>query len=124
MSAKILVVESESIIALDLKQRLKKSGYAVPSVAYSGEAAISRAAEILPDLVLIDLGLKGAISAIDTAEKIHARFKIPFIYTTTSKPNKTLEPAQATEPWGYIFKPFQEIELYATIETSLSKRIA
>jgi PAS domain S-box-containing protein len=119
MKAQIMVVEDEGIVALDLQSRLQSLGYGVPAVASSGEEAIARAAENRPDLVLMDIKLKGEIDGVEAAEQIRARFQIPVIYLTAYADEATLQRARVTEPFGYILKPFEERELSATIEMAL-----
>lgn len=112
---KILVVERESIIALDLQKRLQKVGYSVPAIANSGNRAINLAAAISPDLVLMDFRLIGELDGVKAADQISARFNIPVIYLTTRKLDESLE------TFRYICKPFTEKELYIAIEIALAK---
>lgn len=118
---KILVVEDEVIIAIDIKNRLTKLGYTVTAIAFSGEEAINKATDDCPDLVLMDINLKGNIDGVEAAAQISDRFNIPIIYLTANADNTTLERAKATEPLGYLLKPFKEKELHTTIEITLSK---
>lgn len=120
-NATILVVEDERIVAKDLQNRLKKFGYAVLPVASSGEEAINRVTENCPDLVLMDINLKGDMDGVEAARQIHTRFNIPVIYLTAYADNNTLERAKLTEASGYLLKPFKERELYTNIEMALSK---
>ena len=120
-NVKILVVEDERIVAKDIQNRLKKIGYDVPAVACSGEEAINKTAEISPDLVLMDIQIKGDIDGVEAAEQISTRFSVPVIYLTAYADAETLERAKVTEPVGYLLKPFKERELYTTIETGLIK---
>lgn len=124
MREKILVVEDERIIAFDIKVSLEKSGYTVPAIVSSGEQAIEKAAEFLPDLVLIDVMLKGNISGIEAAAQISSRFNIPVVYLTAYSDINNLQKAKITQPFGYIFKPFAETQLIATIEIALNKHQA
>ena len=119
--ANILVVEDEAIVAKDIQNRLDKLGYSVPAVAFSGEEAIEKTAEIHPDLVIMDIRLSGDIDGIDAAEQIHNRFNIPIIYLTAYADQETLDRAKITEPYGYIIKPFGERELKSNIEIALYK---
>ncbi|MEH2071844.1 MAG: ATP-binding protein [Nostoc sp.] len=120
-NAKILVVEDEAIVAKDLQYRLNKFGYTVPIIASSGEEAINKALEISPDLVLMDIRLKGQMDGIEAAQKIYKNFDIPVIYLTAYADEKTLERAKITEPFGYLLKPFREKELQTNIEITLIK---
>ncbi len=120
-NAKILIVEDESIAALDLENRLESLGYSVAAVAASGEEAIQQAAETRPDMVLMDIRLKGDMDGIEAAQEIRARFDIPVVYLTALADDDTLRQAKITEPLGYVLKPFEDRELYKTIEIALHK---
>ncbi len=119
--ASILVVEDESLVAKDIQNRLKKFGYNVPAIATSGEEAIKRAGEFSPDLVLMDIRLKGKMDGVEAAQEIHASLNIPIIYLTANADDGTLERAKVTGPYGYLLKPFKEKELKTTIEITLNK---
>ena len=120
-NSRILVVEDEGIIAKDIESTLNRSGYSVIAVASSGEEAIKKAMETHPDLVLMDIVLEGDMDGVAAAEKIRDRFDIPVVYLTAYSDDTTLQRAKITEPYGYILKPFQERELYTTIEMALYK---
>lgn len=120
-NTRILVVEDETIVAKDIQSRLKKFGYTVPTVAASGEEAINKAAETSPDLILMDIRLKGEIDGVEAARQIHDRFDVPVIYLTAYADDRTLARAKETEPSGYLIKPFKERELYTTIEIALAR---
>lgn len=120
-TTKILVVEDEAIVAESLRIKLKKMGYIVISTASSGDEAIKKTVEYLPDLVLMDIVLKGEIDGIEAARQIRTNFNIPVIYITAYSDEKTLLRAKITEPFGYIIKPFKERELQIAIEISLFK---
>lgn len=117
----ILVVEDESIVAKDIQNSLKKLGYNVPAVVSSGEDAVDAAGQHTPDLVLMDIMLQGDISGIEAANQIKNRFDIPVIYLTAYADESTLSKAKVTEPYGYIIKPFKEIDLHTSIEMALYK---
>lgn len=117
----VLVVEDESIVAKDIQNSLKKLGYTVPSVENTGEDAIDAAGQYQPDLILMDIMLKGEISGIDAAEQIRTRYQIPVIFLTAYADESTLSKAKVTEPYGYIIKPFKEIDLHTSIEMALYK---
>ena len=118
---RILVVEDETIVAEDIRRTLHNMGYAVPSIACSGEEALKKAEEISPDLVLMDIILQGKIDGVEAAGQITSRFNTPVIYLTAHSDIKTLERAKITEPFGYIIKPFKEKELKMAIEIALFK---
>ncbi|MCJ7617786.1 MAG: response regulator [Desulfobacterales bacterium] len=120
-NVQVLVVEDEVIIAKDIQDMLKKLGYDVSAAASSGEEAIKRVAETLPDLVLMDIVLEGDMDGVAAAEHIRYHFDIPVVYLTAYSDDTTLQRAKITEPYGYILKPFQKKELYTTIEMALYK---
>ena len=124
MSAKILVVEDEAIIAEDIALRLEKMGYEVVDIVASGEEAIAAAAIHEPDLVLMDIMLQGLMDGIMAADKIRETLEIPVVYLTAYADENTLKRAKVTQPLGYILKPFRETELWVTIEIALSRHQA
>ena len=117
---RILIVEDELIVARDIENCLTKLGYSVAGVAASGEEAVRKADALLPDLVLMDIVLKGKINGIAAAEEINT-FNIPVIYLTSHADSDTLDRAKTTAPYGYIVKPFDERMLQSTIEIALYK---
>ena len=120
VGAKILVVEDDHLVALDIQTRLTRMGhYAL--VAYSGENAVREANETNFDLILMDIKLGGDIDGIEATNQIHAQSDVPVIYLTAYADNGTLERARASEPYGYVLKPFQERELRATIDMALQR---
>ena len=118
---RIMVVEDEGVVALQIRESLQGMGYEVPLVALTGEEAVARLLETEPDLVLMDIQLKGALSGIDTAQRIRKRLDVPIVYLTAFSDAETLVQAQLTEPYGYILKPFEEKGLHAIIQMSLLK---
>jgi len=120
----VLVVEDETIIARDIQRKLKVLGYNAPIIASSGEEAVAMAEELIPDLVLMDIVLKGAMDGIEAARLIRERFDIPVVYLTAYADEKTLERAKVTEPFGYMLKPFEEGELHSNIEMALYRHSA
>lgn len=119
--AKILVVEDEGIVAKDIENRLQKFGYDVCGTVATGEEAIVKVDELKPDLLLIDIRLRGAMDGIAVAQIVHYNFELPIIYLTANADELTLNRAMATEPFGYILKPFKEQELKLAIEITLNK---
>jgi DNA-binding LytR/AlgR family response regulator len=117
----ILITEDESIVAKDIQMSLKKLGYNVTGICNNGEDAIRTAEEHRPDIVLMDIMLKGDMSGIDAADQIRKRLNIPIIFLTAYADESTLSKAKITEPYGYIIKPFKEIDLRTTIEMALYK---
>ena len=118
---KILIVEDEGIVILHIRKALEDLGYIVAGIVSSGDEAIIKATEIRPDLVLMDIVLKGEIDGIEAADKIRAILNIPVIYLTAHADEATLQRAKVTEPFGYIVKPFRERDLQIAIEFALYK---
>ncbi len=118
-AATILVVEDESIVASDLQNRLINMGYSVPTTSPSGEDALRKAKLLAPDLVLMDIRLKGEMDGVEAAEQMRDLFDVPCIYLTAYTDDDTLRRAKITEPYGYIVKPFEERELHTAIEMAL-----
>lgn len=117
----VLVVEDESIVSKDIQHSLKKLGYNVVGAASTGERAFELAASEKPDIILMDIMLKGDMNGIDTAQKVKEDLQIPVIYLTAYADESTLEKAKVTEPYGYIIKPFKEVDLHTSIEMALYK---
>jgi signal transduction histidine kinase len=119
--AVILVVEDEAIIGMEIQARLIKHGYNVPLVVDTGLKAISKAGEMRPDLILMDISLKGDMDGIEAAEIIRKQFSVPVVFLTANTDAKTFERAKHSAPLGYVQKPFQENALLSTIEIALYK---
>lgn len=119
--AKVLIVENEGIVALNVQRRLEGLGYSVVANVASGEDAIDAAIETTPDLVLMDIKLEGTVDGIEAARQIRDRFQIPVVYLTAYTDDETLNRAKLTEPHGYILKPFEARDLGTTIELALYK---
>ncbi len=117
----ILVVEDESIVSKDIQNSLKKLGYNVVGSSATGEKAIDLAATENPDIVLMDIMLKGEMNGIEAASIIKEKQKIPVIFLTAYADELTLSKAKVTQPYGYILKPFKEIDLHTTIEMAIYK---
>ncbi|MBE9129354.1 MULTISPECIES: ATP-binding protein [unclassified Coleofasciculus] len=117
----ILVVEDEKIIALNLKENLESLGYIVAGIAASGEEAIEQATQRHPDLVLMDIRLKGDLDGIETADYIWEHLFIPVIYVTGHSDHSTLARAKMTAPFGYVLKPVKERELSVAIEIAMQR---
>lgn len=118
---KILVVEDETVVARDIQQSLTRLGYDVPTTATSGEEAIRKTKEIDPDLILMDIVLKGQMDGVETVRQINRQFDVPVIYLTAYADDLTLERAKTTSPAGYMLKPFHPNELRPTIELALHR---
>jgi CheY-like chemotaxis protein len=118
---KILIVEDEGIVILHIRKALENLGYVVAGIANHGDDAVVKAKELRPDLVLMDIVLKGEVDGIDAAGKIQASLNIPVIYLTAHADKNTLQRAKVTGPFGYIVKPFRERDLHIAIEFALYK---
>jgi PAS domain S-box-containing protein len=118
---RILVVEDESIVAKDIQKSLEKLGYEVPATASSAAAAYEKLEQVQPDLVFLDIKLKGEEDGIHIAEHIKEKYNIPVIFLTSYVDQETLDRAKVTEPYGYIVKPFNESDLKTTVEMALFK---
>ncbi|MEA5451879.1 EAL domain-containing protein [Leptolyngbya sp. CCNP1308] len=117
----ILVVEDEVVIAMDLRATLIDLGHHVPAIVTSGEAAIQKALELHPDLILMDIHLRKVLDGIDAATEINKSLDIPIIYLTAYADEETLKRASLTTPFGYILKPFEAREINANIEIAIYK---
>jgi two-component system cell cycle sensor histidine kinase/response regulator CckA len=117
----ILVVEDERVVARDLQRSLLDLGYSVPVTAASADQAILLATEHCPDLVLMDIRIKGKRDGIETASILRERFDVPIVYLTAFADEATLERAKATEPFGYLLKPVRITELRSAVEIALFK---
>jgi PAS domain S-box-containing protein len=115
----VLIAEDEGILAIELKKRLEKLGYKVLAVASSGEEAIELAARHKPDLILMDIVLKGEMDGIEAADKIRGLLNVPVIYLTAYSDEDTVKRAKLTEPFGYLVKPYNDKELQIALEVTL-----
>lgn len=120
----ILLVEDEFIVAQDLRETLTQLGYHVVGVASEGVQAVCMAAELQPQLIVMDVGLKGDVDGIQAAQLIQERAHVPVIFLTGHRDPDTLQRAVLTGPLGYIVKPFQEVELRCAIEVAIHKHRA
>ena len=124
MSGKIisvLIVEDDRIVAHDLQQTLADLGYDAYAIASSAETAVSEASKRCPDVVLVDVGIKGTLDGIDAAEILRSRFSIPIVYLTAHAEDAIIERANKTEPYGYLFMPVNSAELRSVIELALHR---
>lgn len=122
MKGKILIVENEALIALSIEKRLRNLGHEVCGVVASGEEALSQAAALRPDLVLMDIHLAGAMDGIETAALIREKHAIPSVYLTAHADEATLARAKQTDPFGFILKPFHKIDLRIGLDMALHRR--
>jgi DNA-binding NarL/FixJ family response regulator len=119
MSRRILIVEDDPIISEDIATILEKEGYEIAGKAYSGLQAFDMLVNREPDLVLLDIALKGDKDGIEIAEVIRARYRIPFIYITSFSDPETLSRVKTTLPFGYIVKPFRDKDILTAIELAM-----
>ncbi|MFA5332335.1 MAG: response regulator [Methanoregula sp.] len=118
---RILIVEDETIVAMTLEEVLHDQGYSVAGIVSSADDAILATAKFNPDLILMDIRIRGDRDGISAAEEINRRFNIPIVYLTSHSDDKTLARAVKTRPYGYLLKPFRPRELHTTIEIALYK---
>lgn len=119
--ARLLIVEDERIVAMDLRQRLQRFNYKVIDIVSTGEAAIRAVEEHKPDLVLMDIQIQGDMDGIQTSAILHKRYNTPHIYLTAHRDDDTINRAKHTEPYGYLLKPFNDMEVQTTIEMAIYK---
>ena len=119
--AKILIVEDEAVVAENLEITITDGGYDVVGRADSADAAVNAASELKPDLILMDIVLMGQKNGIDASYEIKEKLDIPVIFLTAYSDLKLVDRAKSTEPYAYIVKPFQEGQLFASIEMALYK---
>jgi two-component system, response regulator PdtaR len=113
----IAVVEDEGIVAMDLKKSLLSLGYAVSFVADSGEVVLDKLKTARPDIILMDVVLKGELDGIETAKTIYELYNIPIIFLTAFEDENTLKRAMLLNDYGFITKPFEDSKLKEVIES-------
>jgi len=121
LKARVMVVEDEALVAAAIETCLKNLGHQVAASAAGGEEAVRKAVALDPDLVLMDIRLKGQMDGIEAATRINQALSIPVVYLTAHSDDETLLRARATEPYGFILKPFDEKLLKAVIEMTLHR---
>jgi CheY-like chemotaxis protein/DNA-binding PadR family transcriptional regulator len=117
--SKILVVDDEAIITMQLEERLTALGYEVAGMAASGEESVEKARRLSPDIVLMDIVMPGKMNGIEAAKQINEELRIPVVFVTSYADDAIIEKAKAARPYGYIVKPFNELEIKAAIEVAL-----
>ena len=118
---RILVVEDEGIVAMTLEDSLFNLGYEVAGTADDSRSAIELAEKEKPDLILMDIRLRGDIDGIETVERINEKMDVPVIFLTAHSDEETLSRMLKTRPYGFLVKPFREKELYANIEAAIAR---
>ncbi|MGB9937866.1 MAG: PAS domain-containing protein [Methanobacterium sp.] len=121
MKTKILIVEDEAITAMDIKNRLNNNGLEVVGIASKGKEAIKKAEELKPDIILMDITLKGDMDGIEAAEEITSLFNIPVIYMSAFADENTFEKLKITNPYGFVNKPVSSELLLISIEAAVYK---
>ncbi|CAD6534213.1 Sensor histidine kinase RcsC [Paraburkholderia hiiakae] len=125
MTARILIVEDDRIVARDIAQQLSRSGYRVVGSTVSGEEALAVVSQLQgdapPDLVLMDVRLEGKLDGIDTARRIREACDVPIVFLTAYADDETVQRATAAEPFGYVLKPFDDVQLRTVVEMALYK---
>jgi|GEM_PF-1371919 len=118
---KILIVEDQQVVALDVQNYLEELGYGVAAIASTGKEALELAKKTKPDLALMDIVLKGSIDGIETARRINSLHGIPSVFLTAYADREKIERAKSAHPFGYILKPFQKDELKVAVEMAYHK---
>lgn len=118
---KILIVEDEILVATDIEESLESLGYTVQGIADTGLKAINSVEKELPDLVLMDINLKGEMTGIEAARTIIQKHDVPIIYLTANADIDTVNKAKVALPYGYIIKPFTDKDLQTNIEIAIFK---
>lgn len=118
---KILIVEDDMIIAADISMQLTQMGYEITGILPRGEDALDNIAQTKPDIVLMDVNLKGEMDGVETARIIAQRHQVPLIYLTANADEATFNRAKTTRPEAFISKPFKRIDLARAIELVVSK---
>ncbi len=119
--AHIMVVEDEPITAADLEQTLLNMGHELSGWSDTGEEAVEQAKKLAPDLVLMDIRLRGAMTGIEAAERIREDADVPVVFLTAFADRDTVDRACGTHPYGYLVKPFTERTVAAAVQTALSR---
>ena len=117
----IMVVEDEFVVAEDIRERLQGMGYNVCCLVHSGQEAVDRFGKASPDLILMDVVLKGEMDGVEAASIIHRKTPVPIIFLTAYSAEAILNNVQRTEPFGFVLKPFDDRELSAVIQMALYK---
>ena len=120
--ARVLVVDDEAIITMQLEEKISSMGHKVVGMASSGEDAIAKARVVKPDIVLMDIVMPGKINGIAAAKVIHKELGIPVIFITSYADDKIIEEVKQVNPYGYIVKPFNELELKAAVQLALYRK--
>ena len=121
MNAGILIVEDESLIALDLKRELERVGFTVLTIADNADEALLSVERLRPSLVLMDIRLRGVLDGIETADLIRRNFHIPVMFVTALADRETIFRARITGPFDYIVKPYHGVDFRDRIDTAIEE---
>ena len=121
MSARIIIVEDEAIIAAEIQSIVEALGYTVVGKSRNGDKALDLFASQSPDLALLDITIKGTLNGIDLAKIIKEKYHFPYVFLTSHSDMNTLNAVKETLPYGYIVKPFSNHDLRSAIELALFK---
>ena len=121
MGIKVLIVEDEAIVAMEIQESIEHLGYSISGVADTAEKAVELAVSGKPDLILMDVHLKGDMDGVEAADMIRKSVNVPVIFLTAYSGDEVLERAKITEPYGYLLKPVQEEQLASAIRTATHK---
>lgn len=121
---RIIIVEDERIIALDIQNSLVRAGYQAPAIYSSGEAAITAAEEVKPDIILMDIRLKGSLNGFETAERIRGHYNIPVIFLSAFTGEKFRTKAETISPYGIVGKPVNVEKLLEAVEKALNSHFS
>ena len=116
MPIRVFVVEDEKIVSLDIQTRLQSLGYEVIGAAANGNLALTQIAETLPDVVLLDVSLRASMDGVEVAAKIREHMRIPIVFITAFSDPDLIQRIQLTEPFAYILKPFETVEIHAALQ--------
>jgi len=116
MSVSVFIVEDELIVAHDIQSRLQHLGYQVVGTASSGEQALAQIGDLMPDVVLMDVSLQASEDGVEAGARVREQFDIPVVYLTAFSDQELIQRIQITEPFAYVLKPFEEVELHAALQ--------
>ncbi|MGE3175712.1 MAG: response regulator [Planctomycetota bacterium] len=123
-TSKVLIVEDEAIFATDLADRVSAMGYTVVGVAANSSRAMEMAVSCAPDLVLMDIRIRGGMDGIELAALMSTSMDLPVVFLTAYADDATIQRASLTHPFGYLLKPINEQELRATLSTAMVRHLS
>ncbi len=117
--AKVFIIEDEAITALDIKRTLEKLNYEIVGIKDRGDEALKLIGETEPDVILMDITLKGELDGIETARLVNIQYKIPIVYLTAHYDDETIERSKTTNPYGFLLKPLNDRDLNSCLRMAL-----